>query len=171
MAKIVKLTVFLAIVAGISGGIMSFVYSQTNPIIQEAAIETVKESLEEIYPGEEFSEESTGLDEYEGIEAVYKAGDAGYVYECSVYGYSSSTPITFLIGLDNDGTYKGYVVTDLSGETKGLGSQVGDDAFVSSIVGSDIGSDIDTISGATISSSAVLETIDNCVAHYEDNYQ
>ena len=38
MNKILKLTLFLAIVAGLSGGALSFVYQMTDPIIQEQKI-------------------------------------------------------------------------------------------------------------------------------------
>ena len=45
MKKILKLTVFLAIVAGLAGGALSFVNGMTDPIIQEQKIASVKENL------------------------------------------------------------------------------------------------------------------------------
>ena len=173
MQKIIKLALFLAVVAGISGAALSAVYDVTNPIIQEAKIAAEKENLVKIYSSAEFTAlEPADLSDYSSLSGVYEAVGSGYVYKCSVVGYGgSSSPIEFLIALDNDGTYKGYVVLACTGETSGFGSKVAEDAFINSIVGKDIGSSIDTISGATISSSAVVNGINDAVAHYEANYK
>lgn len=177
MNKIIKLALFLAIVAGLSGAALSFVYEMTDPIIQEAKIAKVKENLVKIYTsGEEFKAVEANLADYPGLTAVYEANSGGsvkgYIYECSVVGYGgASSPIKFLIALDQDGTYKGFEAIDLSGETKGFGSKVGDPEFKSGIVGKNIGDGIDTISGATVSSGAVVNTIDVAVTHYEENFK
>lgn len=173
MKKIMTLTLFLAVVAGLSGAALSYVNSITAPIIAEAAIAAEKENLVKIYPAGEFKAlEPTDLKDYSSIDSVYEAVGNGYVYKCSVVGYGGgSTPIVYLIALDNDGTYKGYEVIDCSGETSGFGDKVGKDDFKNSIVGKDIGSTIDTISGATISSKAVREGIKEATAHWQANYK
>ena len=43
--------------------------------------------------------------------------------------------------------------------------------FKNGIVGKNIGDSIDTISGATVSSSAVITGIEEATAHYEDNFK
>ena len=177
MGKILKLALFLAVVAGLSGAALSFVYQQTDPIIQVAAIAKVKENLVKMYDGgQDFRSVDTNFGDYTSLVACYEVLNGsqtqGYVYEVNVVGYGgASTPIKFLIALDNEGTYKGYEVTDCSGETKGFGSQVGEDAFKNSIVGKDIGSAIDTISGSTISSQAVVDGINQATAHYNENFK
>lgn len=177
MNKIIKLALFLAIVAGLSGAALSFVYEMTDPIIQEAKIASEKENLVKIYTsGEEFKAIETNTADFPAIEGVYEASSGGaakgYVYKCSVVGYGgASTPIKFLIALDQDGTYKGFETLDISGETPNFGSKVGDPEFKSGIVGKNIGDGIDTISGATISSSAVVEGISQAVTHYEENFK
>ena len=60
---------------------------------------------------------------------------------------------------------------DCSGETSGFGSQVADQPFKESIVGKNIGDSIDTISGATISSSAVVDGIQQATEHYNANFK
>lgn len=173
MNKIVKLALFLAVVAGLSGAALSFVYDMTNPIIQEAKIASEKENLVKIYSSAEFKAiEDTDTSKYSSIQSVYEAVGSGYVYKCSVTGYGgASTPIVYLVALDNDGTYKGYEVIDCSGETSGFGSKVGEQAFKDGIVGKNIGDSIDTISGATISSSAVVNGIKEATSHYEENFK
>ncbi len=172
--KIVKLALFLAIVAGLSGAALSAVYNMTNPIIQEAKIASEKENLVKIYnSGEEFVAIETGLVDYDLLEGCYEASlngsVEGYVYKVSSYGYGGE--IVYLIALDNDGTYKGYEVIDCSTETSGFGSQVGEQPFHDRIVGTNIGDSIDTISGATISSTAVVNGITQATEHYEANFK
>lgn len=173
MKKIITLTLFLAIVAGLSGAALSFVYQMTDPVIQEAKIASEKENLVKIYASAEFKAiEDTDTSKYPSIQGIYEAEGNGYIYKCSVTGYGgASTPIVYLIALDNDGTYKGYEVIDCSGETSGFGSKVGEDTFKNGIVGKNIGDSIDTISGATISSSAVVAGIEEATAHYEENFK
>lgn len=173
MKKIITLTLFLAVVAGLSGAALSYVNGITAPIIAEAAIAAEKENLVKIYPSAEFKAiEPADLKDYPSITGVYEAVGSGYVYKCSVVGYGgASTPIVYLIALDNDGTYKGYEVIDCSGETSGFGDKVGQDDFKNSIVGKNIGDTIDTISGATISSTAVRNGIKDATAHFEANYK
>ena len=170
MKKTIILALFLAIVAGLSGAALSFVNSITAPIIEEAAIAKEKENLVKIYSDAEFVEVDTDLEAYAGLASVYKAEGHGYVYKCSVQGYGSS-PIVFLIALDDDGTYKGFEVIDCSSETSGFGSKVAEEPFISSVKGKNIGDSVDTISGATISSSAVVKGIDAAAQHYADNFK
>ena len=172
MGKIIKLALFLAVVAGISGAALSAVYEVTNPIIQEAKIAAEKENLVKIYASATFEAKETDLSEYKTIAGVYEAVGQGYVYKCSVVGYGgASAPIEFLIALDNDGTYKGYVVLSCTGETKGFGDKVSLPDFANSIIGKNIGDSIDTISGATISSKAVVGGIKEAVAHHAANFK
>jgi len=172
--KILKLALFLAVVAGLSGAALSAVYNVTDPIIQEAKIASEKENLVKIYnSGEEFKAIDTGLSDYTLLQGCYEASSGGsvkgYVYKVSSNGYGGA--IVYLIALDKDGTYKGYEVIDCSTETSGFGSKVGEDAFKNSIVGKNIGDSLDTISGATISSTAVINGINEAVAHYEANFK
>ena len=170
--KILKLALFLAVVAGLSGAALSVVYEMTDTIIQEAKIASEKENLVKIYSSAEFKALETDTSKYPSIQGVYEAEGNGYVYKCSVTGYGgASTPIVYLIALDNDGTYKGYEVIDASGETSGFGSKVAEPDFKNGIVGKNIGDSIDTISGATVSSSAVITGIEEATAHYEDNFK
>lgn len=71
MKKILKLTVFLAIVAGLAGGALSFVNSMTDPIIQEQKIASEKENLVKIYPSAEFKAiDNTDTSEYPDRKSV-----------------------------------------------------------------------------------------------------
>ena len=69
--KILKLALFLAVVAGLSGAALSSVYEMTDPVIQEAKIASEKENLVKIYTsGEEFKAVETNLSDYPALQAV-----------------------------------------------------------------------------------------------------
>lgn len=174
MKNIVKLTVFLAIVAGSAGGALSFVNGMTYPIIQEQKIASVKENLVKIYSnGEEFKALDVSLSDYDALVSVYEAdkggSPVGYVYETSAQGYGGQ--VRALIALDKDGTYKGLQIIDCSTETPGKGDVIAGDAFINSVVGKNIGDSIDVISGSTISSNAVIVGIEQATQHYNENYK
>lgn len=174
MKNIVKLTVFLAIVAGLAGGALSFVNGMTYPIIQEQKIASVKENLVKIYSnGEEFKALDVSLSDYDALVSVYEAdkggSPVGYVYETSAQGYGGE--VKALIALDKDGTYKGLQIIDCSTETPGKGDVIAGDAFINSVVGKNIGDSIDVISGSTISSNAVIVGIEQATQHYNENYK
>ena len=66
---------------------------------------------------------------------------------------------------------QGYEVVDCSSETSGFGSKVAEEPFISSVKGTNIGDSVDTISGATISSSAVVDGINQAADHYAKNFK
>ena len=158
MKKIIHLTVFLAVVGALSAGVLSYVNNLTAPIIEAQKLAAVKESLEVLYPGANFSELSTEADETGLVSASYKAEGKGYIYSVQVVGYNSSTPIDFMMSIDNDGTISGYVVLTQQ-ETNGIGSRVATDEFKNTVVGKGINDSISTLSGATVSSTAVVKGI------------
>ncbi len=126
----------------------------------------------------------TGDDQ--NIRSVHKS-DAGYVIETAVQGYADE--IIMLVGVDNAGTVMGVVVLEAH-ETPGLGNRIltdhvflsqflsksgsftvetaGADAFAgASSGGATAGEEIavDAISGATVSSKAVIRSINSAVAY------
>ena len=170
MKAIIKLGIVLALVAAISGGLLSSVYNLTNPIIEAANLKRREEQLTSIYDGGESFEEITDyIDEFSTITNCFKVvkdGEIkGYVYQLSVNGYGGK--VTFLVALDASGIYKGYETIDVTTETSGFGSRVATDEMKAKVVGKEIGSKLDALTGATITSSAVIRGIDDAVAHYQ----
>lgn len=159
MKKIIHLTLFLAIVSAIAGGALAFANQITQPIITANAEAAEKESLIELFPGS--SESDFEQIEYDGdsktIQKIYQYKDEALVFSMSVSGYSEGT--TFLVAIDEQGmvvNYKGMT----NGDTSGLGTRVLDDEdFINGLIGHDASGELDTISGATISSQAVVDGI------------
>lgn len=144
------------------------------------------ELMRTLLPGSNHFEVEHYTGEDKNILSVHKA-ETGYVVETSTYGYAS--PITMLVAVNFDGKVIGLVVTDAH-ETFGLGSKIltdhvflsqflnrndsftvntsGADAFSSATgtteeTGNEWG--VDGISGATVSSKAVVRCINSAVAY------
>lgn len=152
--KIVKLTVFLAVVSALAGGVLSFVNDLTAPLIANQALAAETASLEVIFPGASFTElsyeDATG-----SVTGAYAAEGKGYVFKAEVVGYNSSSPISFMLGIDNDGNFVGFEVLSQQ-ETNGLGGKVAEPEFKAGVVGKTVNDSVDMISGATVTSKAVL---------------
>lgn len=127
----------------------------------EAELNTLMLSL---LPGStSFTEEA-----YEGedgnIKAVYRA-DNGCVIMTSTYGYASD--VVMLIGVDNSGNVKGLVVREMA-ETYGLGAEALKDVdflaqFLWTEGDAEVGTNVDAITGATVTSKAVARSVNSAV--------
>jgi Na+-translocating ferredoxin:NAD+ oxidoreductase subunit G len=164
MKKIISLTLFLALCSALAGAVLAGVNSITAPIIEEQKIAAVKASLQKIFPTADEFKEITFEDESGFVKNVYEATGEGYAIKVSIQGYKDI--ITMLVGFDLNDKIVGFEVTALN-DTPGIGSKVGDPEFASSIIGKTISTKLDTISGATISSSAAIRGIDAAIAVYQ----
>ena len=109
------------------------------------------------------AEEYTGEDA--NITCVYK-GDNGYVIGTTTAGYAG--PISMLIGVSNDGAVTGLQVRSME-ETYGLGGEALTDwEFLAQFLGTEgdatVGTNIDAITGATVTSKAIARSVNSAVA-------
>ena len=121
--------------------------------------------MQTLLPGStEFTKEAyTGEDT--NIRAVHKA-ENGYVIETCVYGYAGD--ITMLVGVSNEGTVTGLVVRDLE-ETYTLGREALTDhvylaQYLNTSGEAEVGTNVDAISGATVTSKAITRSVNSAVA-------
>ena len=140
----------------------------------EAAVETVTlsdEACKTVLPDAttfEAVESATS-----GVQAAVKA-DTGWVIQASAKGFGGQVPV--IVGLDADGAIVGVSFPENS-ETAGYGAQLYEEgnesaaALAASLVGKSgevaIG-DVDAISGATISSKAVVEAVNTALSCYNE---
>lgn len=167
MKKIIHLTLFLAIISAIAGGALAAVNGVTEPIIEANKLAGVMSTLEQFFPGAEFNEAEINGD-VTSIQNVYES-DKGIVYKAGVSGFDGANSIVFMLAIDNDGNFAGYSVQEFS-DTEGIGSRVKTEEFYGPFVGSSIDTKVDTLSGATISSTAVVGGIEEIVAYHQANY-
>jgi electron transport complex protein RnfG len=103
------------------------------------------------------------------VTEAYKANnDAGYVFTLSTKGYGGE--IRLICGINSDGTINA-VKTLLHSETSGIGSKVVDNAsgYSENYCGktADNYSEVDAVTGATISSKAYKKAIGTAFEAYD----
>ena len=101
--------------------------------------------------------------------AVYRAGDAGWVVQVTPATSFSGT-LSVMVGVDMEGKCTGVSIV-ATGETSGLGSNASKPAFKDQFIGksgtlavSKDGGEIDAITGATITSRGVTESVNSALA-------
>lgn len=157
IAPIAAIILMAVLLLGVSNGLASMEEKYAN---EEQTI-----MMRNLLPGsQEFTpEEYTGEDT--NINAVYK-GENGYVIETVTAGYAGD--IKMLVGVSNEGTVTGLVVRELS-ETLGLGANALTDTgflaqFLNTSGEAEVGTNVDALTGATVTSKAVTRSINSAVA-------
>jgi electron transport complex protein RnfG len=151
--------VFLAIIVTISVVLLIAVNSFTSTVVESRREEEVTGILEEIFP-------KMSRYELEGeVYTIYQDDTkTGYAFKASGSGYGGN--IEILVGLDNDFVIIGISILSQT-ETPGVGSKITESSFTDQFKGltaSDIalsseGGKVDAVTGATISSTAVVDAI------------
>ncbi len=157
---LVAISLFIAVA-------MAAVNLITAPKIAEANKKAREEALSAVLPENAGFEELSTDGTPECVSGFYRDNDGeGYVILLSVKGYDSSKPMELAIGFTSGGAVTSVKVISVQGETSGIGTKVSTPEFLSQLEGktiSDIG-EVDTISGATISSSAFLNAVKEAMA-------
>lgn len=118
-----------------------------------------------LLPGSENFSEEPYHGEDSTIRCVYRA-ENGFVIETATQGYVGE--IVMWVGVDNDGHVTGLTVRDLS-ETPGLGRRVLRDRdflaqFLNTSGTAELGVHLDGISGATVTSKAIIRSVNAAAA-------
>ena len=163
MKKTLYLACFLAIVSALAGGLLAAVNEVTAAKINANALAEVMGSLEKVFPGTTYAEVTEYTDESGLVTGVYQAEGQGYMFQVETSGFKDT--IKFVLGIDNDSKIVGYDVISIS-ETSGIGSRVAEDDFRNTVIGKTTGDKVDTLSGATISSTVVVKGLDAAKAVY-----
>ena len=151
--------VFLAVIVIVSVVLLIAFNSITSPIVKNMQVEEIKNTLRSIFP------EMSQYELEDEVYIIYQDGEkTGYAFMASGSGYSGD--IDILVGMDND-----FVIKDISvlsqTETPGLGSRITESFFTDQfkeLSATDIalkadGGKIDAVTGATISSRAVVNAV------------
>ena len=122
--------------------------------------------LHNLLPGSSVFTQEAYDGEDSNILSVYKA-ENGFVIETLTAGYAGD--ITMLVGVSNEGTVTGLVMREMS-ETFGLGAKaLSDVEFLSQFLNTsgeaEVGTNVDAISGATVTSKAVARSVNSAVAY------
>lgn len=157
-----KSIVVLVAICVVIGAAMAGVNMLTAPKISAVQEQKEAEALKNVLPENGGFEKVEGLTLPESVIAVYRDLDGeGIAMLLSAKGYDASNPISIAVGFNNDGSIAKCYVISCTGETSGIGSKVKGEGFLSSFDGKSDMDGIDTISGATISSSAFLGAVED----------
>ena len=157
---ILRLALTLLAITAVVAAALAGVNSITAPAIAELNAQKTQEAIELVLPG---GGASVDFPETALVSKVY-AGDAGYAVEVTPGGFDNT--ITMMVGVDKAGSVLGISVISHT-ETAGLGAVAAagtpaGEAFRAGFVGKSgsvsvtkDGGEIDSITGATITSRAV----------------
>ncbi|MGM0370622.1 MAG: RnfABCDGE type electron transport complex subunit G [Bacillota bacterium] len=167
-----KLVIVLTLIMIISAGILTFVQQKTKPIIDQHAKEKQESAILTVLPGaEKYEQESKdGLTLYRGIDN--SGNTVGYAMTNSGQGFQSVLKLMIGFDLEQDELLKIKILDQA--ETPGLGSRISEEEFKSQFAGKDFSDsftakeDVDAISGATISSQAIADVIEDAINKLEN---
>ena len=180
---ILRLTFTLLIICAVVAGILATVNSVTAPIIAEAKAEKTRQAIAAVIPHTENLEEIAFTDETGMVRKVYRAVDWNALTSSQMVSVDMATcyavevvhsgfggAITMMVGVSVDGKVWGISIISHA-ETPGLGAVAAQNTdkgvafreqFVGLIEGITIGdgeNQIDSLSGATISSQAIVDGV------------
>ena len=155
----------LAIICVAVGGMLGVVNSITKGPIAQRALEAANASRYACFPGADAFEE-IALPEGSTVDGCYTAmqngSQIGYVTQVTVTGFGG--PVEIHVGMDLEGTITGISVGGAKfSETPGLGAKAKEPAFTDQFAGltipTQVGNNVDAITGATITSGAVCSGV------------
>lgn len=194
--KIVKDALILTAFTLVLGFVLGLVYEITKDPIAEAKEAAAQAAYQEVFPDARHFEAMEGFDKEAATKIVTDAGFADEISDVQaaydseggqVLGYvitvtakdASQANITFSVGIRNDGTINGYSITDIA-ETPGLGMHVEDEDFIAKFQNKKVDaftvvkatpasdSEIESISGATITTKAIANGVNACIVYFQN---
>lgn len=164
--NIIKPVIVLTCICLVVSVLLAYVNSVTAPIIAEAEQKTAQEAMAEVLSGAD-SFEPINIDGLpERVDEVYRAENgSGYVFMLTTKGYGGDMKL--ICGINADGMIEACKTLSHS-ETSGLGSKTAEDPYRNQYCGksTDTLSEVDAISGATISSTAYMNAVQDAFAAF-----
>lgn len=185
MNKVLKYTIMMVCIGGLVSLLLSVVNVITKPIIEEQKIKKVSEVLNEV---DEISNWKNGeslvnldSDNILNVFVTYENDEIKYIaYLINTYGYSNGLIETVVFINNKNSKIHLIRIVNIEGQTKGIGTQIIDDEsyvkyfenidtkkYYNDSVKNHNSNSSDIISGATISSKAVVEAIIIACNNYE----
>ena len=157
-----KIGITLLVISAVTATLLAFVNYLTKDKIAENELAVMKEAIGKIF-GDCDKIEAVDVKVEEPVVAVYEVYDGnikkGYGIQVAPTGFKEA--IGIIVGADVSGNCVGVEITSIS-DTPGVGTKVQEKGFLDGfkgLNGKNV-SEYDTISGATISSSAVKEGVE-----------
>jgi electron transport complex protein RnfG len=168
---ILTITIKLLIISAVTALMLASVNSLTYSRISANAAAEKAGAIKEIFPNADENEQlRKDVEGVDNIWLVFSSGDLlGYAASVKPNGFGGQMDV--MIGVNSDGTLAGIKIISHS-ETPGIGNRINDQGYLSQYVGRQgqlsIGDNngIDAITGATISSKALLDGVNKALKAY-----
>lgn len=168
--KVFKPIVVLCVICIVITGALAATNSVTAPIIAQATAEAQRLARMELLPDADDFTEVAGI-AVDNVDSVYTANNGvGTIVTSNGKGYGGT--VTVMVAFNPDDTIKQIKVTEQS-ETKGIGSKAADaPAYWENYMGLSaagaltLDQDVDRVTGATISSRAILSAVNSAIEAY-----
>jgi electron transport complex protein RnfG len=180
MRDLIKPAVTLFVIAAVAAALLGFVNAITAEPIAQAEADAKAENMAMVLDCDSWEDAVTVED---SIITDYSEGKkngetVGYAFSVTTKGYGSG--LKLMVGVDTEGTVTGLAVVDCSNETPGLGANASKPDFyeqfagksgeLSVVKGGNAGeSEINAITGATITSRAVTNAVNEVTAYFDEN--
>ena len=181
-------TLVLGLLLGLVYGVTKDRIEEENQKALRAAYQQVFENADSFEAYAEFDKDAANelittagyVDEIKDVQLAKDASgtELGYVITVMAKDASQST-ITFSVGIQMDGTVNGYSITSIA-ETPGLGMKAEEEAFYSQFQNKQVDqfevvkatpasdSEIESISGSTITSKAMANGVNACIYYFQN---
>lgn len=161
-------SVVLTVICSIASLLLVFAYELTKDSIAEQKKLRFSRGVEALFGKSDCILINNTFGE-DSIEAIAVTPDGKTAIQISATGYSKNG-INVLVGIDENGSVVGIEFVSL-GETPGLGTKIRDNEDFRKQFYNPYSpeNDIDTISGATLSSKGLKSAVDTAIKVYSDN--
>ena len=172
VAYILRLALTLLVITAVVAVALAGVNSITAPKIEQLNAEKTQQAIETVLPGG-FDTQITDYTDDTGLVTNVYSGANGYAFEVTPAGFDNT--ITRMVGVDHDGKVLGISIVSHT-ETSGLGavaaaSTSAGESFRGQFVGmsgsvsvTKDGGEVDSLTGATITSRAVCTGVNAALA-------
>ena len=162
MRDILRLSITLALVGILSASLLTYIHGVTAPIIAERQEAEYRQALELFFPDFDSFESEQHDGDY--FDLIYDSSGnlIGIMSTIQQQGYDGY--ITYNLAVDGEGVILGLLIISHS-ETPGIGDIITTDSFKEQFIGKSYedpitaGEDVDIVSGATVSTSAMISSV------------
>lgn len=165
--EIIKPVLVLVCICLVVTALLAYINSVTSPIIAKAEQEKTEQAMTEVLADADGFEKLEIENLPERVTEVYTATNgAGYVFMLTTKGYGGDMKL--ICGMDANGVIE-QCKTLSHAETSGLGSKTAEDPYRNQYCkkSADTLSEVDAITGATISSNAYKNAIEDAFKAYD----
>ncbi len=164
-----RLAVILFAFAAVVAVALGLVNKITSDRIAAFAAEKTAAAMRAVLPAEIYTPaENSAAEKIDLVKEIYAAGDSGWVIMVAPSGFGGE--LDMAVGVDKSGAVTGVSIVKMS-ETSGLGANANRESFRSQYIGKSgsvalkkQGGEIDALTGATVTSTAVTRGVNAALA-------